>query len=127
MQFKVNVSEEKKLLVVTVTGKTDIQAAIESVASIIVHPAIQSGYAIVVDLHQVIGAFSVGEMRALASEQHKYRSLYKKNRTVLIVKEKEVQKASIMCMLVRAFGIHMEAYADMASAMRFLDTGQSWG
>lgn len=128
MQIDVNVSAANSILTVTGHGELNIQSMIELFEDIVSQHAnaIQSGYSIVLDYHQATGSFSLTEIHTLASLYRKYADYYSDNRVALIVRKEEMRKASILCTLVRAFGIRMEAYGDVESARTYIGTGYSW-
>lgn len=126
MEIGVKVLGDKWTVIVNAWGKLDFNAVAKSIPDMVSLPAIQAGYNVVLDFHEVDGAFSVGQLRKLASVHRKYKDKFKNNRAAIIVKPEDVSKAHILCMLIRTFGIKIEAYGDKESAYKYVVSGQSW-
>ena len=126
MQIEVSVSEENGIISISGHGELDRQSVFDSIATISSHPAVKSGYDIILDFHQVTGSFSINDIYTLAHEHRKYKDINKKNRIALIVRKKDFGKANILAMLVRNFGIRIESFEETAAALRYFCTGASW-
>lgn len=125
MPFIFNVSHEDHIIYVTASGEITIQDCLEAVSERAEHAKSLKTFDTLVDLSQATSTPPIVEMRKIGSSILGYKTDIK-NRTAIVVKPKDINKASVICMLVRPFGIRMEAYGDSELAMRYLKTGESW-
>jgi len=118
----INVSAKAQIAHVVGVGEITVPFCAEAAANLINHPDYQPHFGIVVDFRQAANTPHMTEMRELASILRNYKdSLH--GRVGLVVKDTDAKKASVMCMLVRAFGGKMEGYADMNKAFDYVTTG----
>jgi hypothetical protein len=125
MPFAIDISTEDQFGRVTGIGDLNIPPSVKAVEDLIDHPDFQPHYGIIVDFRQTATTARMSELRDIAAAIRQYRNPFQ-GRIALIVNPKEVRKASTVCMMVRVFGIKMEAYGEMESALKYLATGQSW-
>lgn len=103
-------------------GEITVSLCAEAAANLINHPDFQPHYGIVIDFRQATNTPLMTEMRELATLFHDYQNSVQ-GRIGLVVKDTDAKKASVMCMLVRVFGVRMEGYGDMNKAFEYVNTG----
>ena len=125
MPFRIDISTEAQIARVTGTGNLTIQSSVEAMADVVHHPDFQPHYGVLLNFLQVTNNIHRTEMHDIAAALHGFKDSFK-GRIALVITPAEVRKVSTVCLLVRVFGVKMEAYGDIESAMRYLTTGQSW-
>jgi hypothetical protein len=125
MPFIFNVSQEDQIIYVTASGKVTIQDCLDAVLKRAEYAKSLKTFNTLVDMSPATSTPPIVEMRKIGSSIIGYKKGIK-NRTAIVVKPEDINKASVICMLVRPFGIRMEAYGDSTLAMRYLETGESW-
>jgi len=125
MPFTIEISTEEQIAYVTGIGDLTVESSAEAMRNLATDPDFQSHYGVLLDFLRTTNAIHQTKMREIAAALHGFKNTYK-GRIALVVNPKEVRKASTVCLLVRVFGVHMEAYSDIESAVKYLTTGQSW-
>jgi hypothetical protein len=125
MPFTIDISTEEQFGRVTGVGDISIPASVEAVEDLINHPDFQPHFGVIVDFLQTKATPKMSEMRDIAAAINSYKDSFS-HRIALVVNPGEVRKASTVCMMVRVFGVQMEAYGEMEPALKYLATGQSW-
>jgi len=125
MPFSVSISPEKKLIHITLSGEVSTQDSIVLMNELPTHTDFNSEYAVLIDSTQMDRGPELKEMKTLASAAKKVYQ-YFKGPIALVVPPGYVHQSSIFALLVRPFGIHVEAYGDTETAKKFLNTGESW-
>lgn len=125
MPITIRVSAKDQIAHVLGAGEITVPWCAEAAANLINHSDYQPHFGIVVDFRQATNTPHMSEMRELAAILRGHKDSLT-GMVGLVVKDADAKKASVMCMLVRAFGAKMEAYGDPDAAMRYLSTGRSW-
>jgi hypothetical protein len=125
MPFAIDVSTEEQIARVTGIGDLTVQSSAEAMADLASRPEFQRHYGVLLDFSQITNAIHRSQMRNIADTLHNFKNAYR-GRIAIVINPAEVRKVSTICMLVRVFGVQMEAYADIEPAMKYLTTGQSW-
>jgi hypothetical protein len=120
--FTINVSAKDKIVHIVGTGVITVPMCAEAAANLINNPDYQPHFGVVIDFRQATNTPLMTEMRELATMFQGYKDSVQ-GRIGLVVKDTDAKKASVMCMLVRVFGIRMEGYADMNKAFEYVNTG----
>ena len=122
MPFTINVAAKDKIAHIVGAGMITVQSCAETLVQVVNHPDFKPDYGIVVDFRQATNTPLMTEMRELATVVRDHKDSVQ-GRIGLVVKDTDAKKASVMCMLVRVFGIRMEGYADMNKAFEYVNTG----
>jgi hypothetical protein len=125
MPYTINVSTVNHIARFKGTGDFSVQLCVEAIADMANHPDFQAHFGLLADVTETTNIPTITEVRKLASVIHEKRNSFQ-GRIALVVSPRDVNKASVLCMLVRVFGVEMEAYGDADMALKFLRTGQSW-
>ena len=125
MPFQINVLAEEELGSVKATGDICITDSVEAVADLCRLPEFESHFGVIIDFSEVQSTPDLKELKQTAQAVKQYKDRFHGN-IALVVEPKYVNMASIICMLVRVFGIRIEAYGNFESSKRFLQRGHAW-
>jgi hypothetical protein len=124
MPYTIDVSTSENVVYLKGIGDLSVESSLEAAANVVNHPDVQPHFGMVVDFGKATNTPTLSEMRILASSLGKYAPSLK-GRIGLRVLPGDVNKAGVLCVLVRVFGVKMEAYSDLDQAYQYVRIGRA--
>jgi hypothetical protein len=122
MPFSIVISTKDQICHLVASGVITVQLCTVTAEKLISHPNFLPHFGTVIDFRQATNTPMMNEMRELATMIFGIRDCLH-GRIGLVVKDTDAKKASVMCMLVRVFGVKMESYGDTTKAFDYVRTG----
>jgi len=122
MPFGFLFSEPAQTVYITASGDLDLEMCIETLGKIVDHPDFQPHYGIVANFKSMESAPAKAEIRSVASVLRKHKDSFDGN-IALVLNKEHLILAGMLCMLVRVFGMRMEAFDNIPMAMEFASSG----
>jgi hypothetical protein len=119
MNVNISISKQNRLVALTGHGDLSLELTLETLKNVANHPDYHPHYGVLGDLRQVDKTLTLADMKPLASYFRKNKITFQ-GKWALVVRPERAKISATLCMLVKPFGIDIEPFYDMESALKHL-------